>query len=292
MLDLYHLHQLIIIAEAGTLSKAAEILLISQPALTRSMKKLEDELHVQLFDRKKNRIILNDNGELAVKYAKKVLNEADNMINNVQLYDKSKKTISIASCAPAPNWALQYIFKNKFPEMKITEDIVENNSQLITALKNNLYTVVVTNEPIDDNDIISYQLFKENLYISLPPAHPLSTLSEITFDELDGESILLLSKIGFWNKICLQNIPDSHLLTQNDESVFNELKHLSTLPNFITNITIQRNGENDNRVHIPISDQSAHVEYYIAYHKKNKKSFGFISKDMKNFDWKKTLHNS
>ena|GEM_PF-5048237 len=80
-------------------------------------------------------------------------------------------------------------------------------------------------------------------------------MSEITFDELDRESILLLSKIGFWNKICLQKIAESHLLTQNDESVFNELKHLS-----------------------------AHVEYYIAYHKKNKRSFEFISKDMKNFD--------
>lgn len=291
MLDLYHLQQLITIAETGTLSKAAEILLISQPALTRSMKKLEEELNVQLFDRKKNKIILNDNGELAVKYAKKLLNEADKMINDVQSYDRSKKTISIASCAPAPNWALHYLFEIKYPEMKITEDIIKSSSQLVDALKNNSYTVIVTNEPIDDDEIICYPLCKEYLYISLPPAHPLSLLPEITFDELDGESILLLSKIGFWNDVCLQNIPNSHLLIQNDESVFNEIKQLSALPHFITNITIQRNKENHNRIYIPISDQSAHVEYYIAYHQKYKRKFSFISKEMKDLDWKKTIHN-
>lgn len=51
MPELNQLHQLVTIAETGTISKAAEIIHISQPALTRSMQKLETEWNVTLFDR-------------------------------------------------------------------------------------------------------------------------------------------------------------------------------------------------------------------------------------------------
>lgn len=74
-MEFHQLEYLVTIAEAKTVSKAAEILLVSQPALTCSIQKLEDELGYLLFDRVKNRLVLNDNGELAVKYAKRVLKE-------------------------------------------------------------------------------------------------------------------------------------------------------------------------------------------------------------------------
>ena len=49
------------------ITKAAEELNIAQPALSQAIKRLEDELGTQLFDRKHNRIILNAYGELLVK---------------------------------------------------------------------------------------------------------------------------------------------------------------------------------------------------------------------------------
>ena len=52
-MELYQLEYYIKIAEVGTISKAAEQLHISQPALTRSIQKLEDELELTLFNRKK-----------------------------------------------------------------------------------------------------------------------------------------------------------------------------------------------------------------------------------------------
>ena len=46
MIEFYQLEQLLTIAKVGTISKAAEVLLISQPALTRSIQRLEDELGI------------------------------------------------------------------------------------------------------------------------------------------------------------------------------------------------------------------------------------------------------
>ena len=65
MMELYLLEQLIAFSRQGTLSGAAEKLHISQPALSQSMKKLEESLGVSLFERSKNKIALNENGIMA-----------------------------------------------------------------------------------------------------------------------------------------------------------------------------------------------------------------------------------
>ena len=71
MIELEQLKQLIAFAIYGTLSKAAEELYISQPALSRSIQKLEKTLGVELFDRKKNKMELNENGKTVIQYAEK-----------------------------------------------------------------------------------------------------------------------------------------------------------------------------------------------------------------------------
>ncbi len=70
MLNLQHLEQLIVLSQEGTLSKAAEVLLISQPSLTRNMQMLEDELGVILFERRKNKLSFTETGHQTVKLAK------------------------------------------------------------------------------------------------------------------------------------------------------------------------------------------------------------------------------
>lgn len=77
MIDLILLEQLIAFNDFGTLSKAAEQLNISQPALTRSMQRLEDELGIQLFIRTKNRMTLTDTGYYTVSQARQLLRHTD-----------------------------------------------------------------------------------------------------------------------------------------------------------------------------------------------------------------------
>ena len=67
--EIYQLEQLLAFAECGTLSGAAERLHLSQPALSRSMQRLEAELQVPLFQRQKNKIEFNENGRMAADCA-------------------------------------------------------------------------------------------------------------------------------------------------------------------------------------------------------------------------------
>lgn len=88
MINLYELEQLVAFADLGTLSKVSEHLNISQPTITRSMQNLEAEFGVKLFIRSKNKIELNKNGQLAVTYARGLLNDAKNAVDAIKAYDK------------------------------------------------------------------------------------------------------------------------------------------------------------------------------------------------------------
>ena len=102
MIEIYLLEQFVKFAEKGSLLKASLELHLSQPALSRSMKKLEDEFGVQLFDRSSSKLVFNQNGELALDYAKKILALNEEMTREVILNDKKSRTINVGSCSPFP----------------------------------------------------------------------------------------------------------------------------------------------------------------------------------------------
>ena len=58
------------------------------------MQKLEELMEVSLFDRKKNRITLNENGRLLEEYAARLLKQEREMIERVRRFDRSRKTIT------------------------------------------------------------------------------------------------------------------------------------------------------------------------------------------------------
>ena len=95
MIEIYLLEQLAAFAKCGTLSKAAEELLISQPALSRSMKKLEDELGVKLFVRENKKISLNETGKLAAALARSQVDQNREMINRIVEFDRSLTMVDL-----------------------------------------------------------------------------------------------------------------------------------------------------------------------------------------------------
>lgn len=285
MIEFNQLKHLVAIAKNKTISKAAEELLISQPGLTKSMQRLEEDLGLSLFNRKKNKIELNDNGLLAVEFAKKLLDGREEMIK--ELTKHNQNYLSFASCAPAPLWGIEYTFQTN-TNSQFESYLIQDEQTLINGLENGDYSLIVLTHPLDNKNYICQEFLNESLYLSVPPAHPLAPFKEISFSDLDGQSVLLLSHIGFWNEVCKQMIPKSHLLFQDDPFVFNELTKMSALPIFKSNITIQRDSEEDNRILIPITDKEAHVNYYAIYPKDKKQFYQPLLKQIKDLDWKKT----
>ncbi len=260
MFELYQLEQLLAVAECGTLSNAADRLHISQPALSRSMQRLEAELKVPLFLRQKNRVELNENGRLAVEYAQQIVGQSRSMISRIQAFDRSQRTILIGSCAPVPLWEIPPVLSGLYPDMTISSEIRENGV-LLQGLRDNVYQLIVLPFPVEESGITCVKYGEEHLFFSLPPAHPLSGRKALYMKDLNGETMLLRNRLGFWRDIADKKMPDTRFLEQEDIA-FEELVRSSALPNFVTDVVLRREGNPTNRVNIPILDEEANVTYY------------------------------
>lgn len=260
MFELYQLEQLLAVAACGTLSNAAEQLHISQPALSRSMQRLEAELQVSLFTRQKNKIELNENGRMAVDYARKIMEQSQDMISRIQAFDRSQRTILFGACAPAPLWEIPALLSNLYPEMTISSEIRENDV-LLQGLREDVYQLIVLPFPVDEPGMICAKYGEEHLFFSLPPAHPLSGSKALYMKDLNGETMLLRNRLGFWRELTVRKMPDTRFLEQEDVA-FDELVKFSALPSFATDLWLNREGNHVNRVNIPILDEEANVSYY------------------------------
>ena len=263
MFELYQLEQLLAFAECGTLSGAAERLHLSQPALSRSMQRLEAELQVSLFDRQKNKIEFNENGRMAAEYARQVMEKCQDMILRVQAFDRSQRTILIGSCAPAPIWEIVPILTNLYAERTISSELRENDV-LLQGLRDDVYQLIILPFSIEENGISCVKYGEEHLYFSLPPAHPLSGSAGLFMKDLNGETMLLRNHLGFWRELTDRKMPDTRFLEQEDVA-FEELVRSSALPSFATDVVLRRAGNPTNRVNIPILDEEANVTYYCLY---------------------------
>ena len=262
MIETYLLEQLAAFAKFGTLSEAANKLYVSQPALSRSMRKLEQIFGVELFSRSRNRIALNDNGKLAASFAQNILNKQAEMVNAVREFDKKSRTISVGSCAPVPLEQIRYLLAQEFPNMAISTEL-NGGKNLLRDFQNDAFQLIILHKKPDDETFWVKKISSEKLFISLPPEHPLANSAGIYLEELNGLSVLLYSKIGFWYDLCVEKAPRVRFLTQNDSAVFEELVNASEIPSFTTDIFIEAGMAPENRVNVPILDAEASADYYL-----------------------------
>lgn len=269
MLELQHLEYLTVIAEEGTMSAAAERLHLSQPALSRSMQRLEATLGLSLFDRGKNRVELNEAGLLAVAHAKAVLSVADEMEQRMEDYKKSLTTITIGSCAPGPLWQLSPEVSGRFPGMTLATYLKEEG--LLEDLQKDTCQIAILDHPEESPGLNCRPYVAESLSILLPKHHPLASKSGLYLSDLDGITMLVYAPLGIWQKLHDERMQKIHFIVQQDRTAFNELISASQLPCFSTNLSVQSAAVLENRVAVPILDPEAQIRFYLCAKKKNRK---------------------
>ncbi len=263
MIDLQQLKQLSAIAEKGTLSAAAKELHISQPALTRSMQRLEQTLSIDLFDRKKNRTSLNEVGLLAVELAKGILHDVEEFPRQLQALARSLNTISIGSCAPAPMWNLASELMELYPEYAVNSEM-KSGGELLDGLFAGNYHLIITDRPIEQAGVFSRVFAKEQLTLSVPFDHPLSSRSSVRLSDLEGQTMLLYHDLGIWDRVIekLESL-HVHFIVQRERDVFEDLIISSNIPCFDSNMIHHPLTYGVHRTAIPILDDEAVAVYYI-----------------------------
>lgn len=263
MIDIYMLEQLKVFAEEGTLVKAAEVLNTSQPSLTRSMKRLEEELGVSVFTRSKNRLGLTETGRMAAEYASHIISVTQDFRARVRAYDRSLRTLSIGFCAPVPQSVLTPLINSIFEGMAVSSEMSDDEGFLGKLDEGVLQFAVMHTRPKTPR-YFSKKIGHEGLYVALAPGSPLSSRTEVSLSDLDGLTILLLSQIGFWAKVHREKTPNSKYLLQVEYDSFIELATNSEYPVFTSSYYLHGRERFPDRIAVPISDPECSTDYYLV----------------------------
>ena len=275
MIDLFYLEQLDAFARHGTLSKAAEELLITQPALSRNMKKLESLMGVSLFARENSKITLNGTGKVAAEYARRVLDASREMIEMTLAYDRRERTLTLGSCATLPIYEIMPLLQEHFMGKAITTELAERE-KLLSGLRSRSYQLIILPDLPEDKDLFCQRYMEERLCVSFPPDHPLAQKKAITFADLDGISVIAAGNAGFWIGVCEQNMPARNLVIQNNVEALAELVESSSMPVFSSDRIMEQGYGAPGRVTLPIMDDAAHAVYYLACLNNEKKKYSSL----------------
>ena len=272
MIEMYLLEQLDALAKHGTLSAASEQLHITQPSMSRAMKKLEDIVGVALFEHRGNRLILNDYGKLAAEYARRILDSQEEMVSRIQMLERSHRTILLGSCAPGPLFEMPSMLASLYPDQTISTEI-RSEETLLDGLRQGVYHLAILVHRPEDPDLRCRPCGSERLFFSLPKDHPLAHREELYFSDMDGETFLVFSDVGVWDALHRRAMPHSRFLLQDDHAALQEIVRTSSLPAFVTDLSLRLRTTDESRVNIPIKDESATMRFWCCCLKADEKRF-------------------
>lgn len=167
-MELEQLRQLDAIEREGTMSAAARALHLSQPALSRSVQRLEDELGTPLFSREGRRAVLNEAGRAAVDWARQILRDERLMRDAIDSAVRRARSLRVGTVAPAPLWRLTGLMVEAFPRETLTSQTV-GDATVVRGVVDGTYDLGIVREEPDNPLLRSCELMREDLAVTLPP---------------------------------------------------------------------------------------------------------------------------
>ncbi|TXC90651.1 LysR family transcriptional regulator [Metabacillus litoralis] len=185
------------VATYGSFTKAASSTFISQPTLSKSIKKLESELKVELIERSTRKLILTDAGKIVLKQASKILGATDEL--SILLDDLiNLPTGNIKIGIPPLIGTLFFpeiakTFKQEFPE--VTLELVELGAKRIEQLvEEGQVDVGIIVFPTDHSKFDITPFIKEEFMLYTNSKHRFAELTKVNLPQLAEESFIVFNR--------------------------------------------------------------------------------------------------
>ena len=193
-INYHHLFYFKTIAEEGTVSKAAEKLRIGQPTLSAQLKQFEDTIGVQLFERQHKKLVLTEQGKVALDYSKNIFKMGSEMYE--VLHDRLKPlrpSLHIGSLDSVPKQIMLQLVKQALKISPCQITMSEGNSdQLLRELSTHRMDLMISNflpTGIDSKGLFPTAITKKNVAFY---GHPkFKNLRKGFPKSLSGQSMIL-----------------------------------------------------------------------------------------------------
>lgn len=207
VMTIQQLKYTITIANQGSFNKASEVLYISQPSLTESIKELEKELNVTIFYRSGKGVTLTNEGVEFLAYARELYSQFENVLERYGENESRKKIFSVSTqhYTFAVKSFVELVKKLDTSEFefaireeqtqKIIDDVINMNSE-IGILYLSSFNMPVIGKLLRQNHLEFHELISCEAYVYLWKGHPLADNERISFDELKDYPCLSFEQGG------------------------------------------------------------------------------------------------
>ena len=199
MVDLLQLRYFQAVARHQHVSRAAAELHVAQPALSRSIARLEAELGVPLFDRQGRRVRLNRFGAMFLARAGRALDELDQ--GQHELHDAAglaQGAVAIATETLRTVTDLVAGFLTEHPGVSVR--LSQSSAPVMSArLQVGEVDLCLASQPLPGSGLHTAELFSEEVLLAVPPGHHLARYARATVAMLAREPIVT-TRPGYWQR--------------------------------------------------------------------------------------------
>lgn len=179
------------VATSGGLTRAAGLLNVTQPAITRQLKLLEEEHGVAFFHRRGHTLELTESGETLYSLSQRIFGlmaEAEDFISSEANLTSGKIRVG----ADSPYFIVDILaaFKGRYPGMNLTVSMSSANDLFQRLREFDIDVAVVTAEQLDD-DFFGIPYSNLELVTLVGPNHPLYCEDGVYLKQLSGEPVIL-----------------------------------------------------------------------------------------------------
>lgn len=215
MIDTPTLTAFMAVAETGSFSAAAERLYITQPAISKRIALLEQQLEARLFDRVGRQIKLTEAGNALLPRARQVLMDVEDMARAI--HDLSGEVSGKLRIGTSHHIGLHRLppvlrqFSKDYPKVTLDIHFIDSEEAWEGVLHGELEMGVVTLPPQPDERLHSEVIWQDPLVFMCAPEHPLARRDHLTLEALTGHSAILPSPVTFTRGI-VERLFDEHKL--------------------------------------------------------------------------------
>jgi DNA-binding transcriptional LysR family regulator len=199
IMDLRHLQYFIAVAEAESFHRAAETLRIAQPALSRSIRALEEDLDTRLLERRPRGTRLTEAGRVFLADAKRIIRELDSARERIRRMSQGhvgSLRIAFGEGAAGHNALTEAIrgFRLREPDVDLLLSPMTSSLQIEAIRQGQVEAGFVYRTPLDEPEFQRHRIAVEDLLLALPKSHPLASKKRIRLRELRDEPLISMSR--------------------------------------------------------------------------------------------------
>jgi len=279
-MELRQIKYFVTVAEELNFRRAAELLYMEQPPLSRQIRHLEKELGVELFNRTKRGVTLTEAGQAFLDEARLTLTQAELAVQAAKLASRSKQTtLKIGFSICTFNRILPEMiqaFRQDFPDVEVNLQEMTTVAQ-VKALQASEIDVGFLHLPIHADDLQTEVVILDQFVAVLPENHPLAKLPQLSLRSLAEEPFVLFSrqaKPDFYDQLIktCQQVGFTPRIVQEATPPEVAISFVAAGVGVSLVTAIHQEKQNSGVVFRTISDAIAPLEIAIAWQQNNKSS--------------------